>query len=600
MKVFQTTFSTDITTLIPFLEKMQNRLRKHPSVLLFRVYLANTLETQIGTEILNLLNKFFRKEEFLAVGCTSKGNIYEGMNTNSNLLSVEFWSKKTKMVLYSYSFNELSLNEIANNIKQKMIKKNWIKSLEFFSTYINKTKGFCQILSKSPLDVEIYGGIAYNNFGKDKSFVFSSVSGVLEEGIIFLAIGGKDYTVKTVEITEGWRRIGSIPSIITDCTEGGLLRKIDDLPAVKKCKEFEINTKTLEDFQESVRGIPLLFEDKGITILRTMKGFKNDAVQLTAEIPNGTEVYFAYLDFLRYFKNLKKICNEIKENPPTIINIITCPTKAVIMQDKSSIEIISMNKLAYTSGYNGHGEFVRVNGKVIHTNVTTVFICQSDSYKRKKAKVRFTELERYIDGAENKFSYADNILRYLAVVCNKYANTMKEIEKMAKTDVLTNIHNRKCMSDKIEEMLLNQKEITEIYFDADGFKVINDTYGHEAGDAVLVQIGKILSAVTEKYNGVDVARWGGDEFIVLLEGIDKTKALEVARFIENRYKNYKFVFGGNEIIGKTLSMGIAYSEIGDDENSLTDKADRAMYYVKKHCKGQIAEYNPEIHTEAKP
>lgn len=162
-----------------------------------------------------------------------------------------------------------------------------------------------------------------------------------------------------------------------------------------------------------------------------------------------------------------------------------------------------------------------------------------------------------------------------------------QLKKIATTDTLTKAHSRM----KIAEVLEHEVEITKRYkvalslimFDIDRFKDINDSYGHQTGDFVLMEIADIVRADTRitDYFG----RWGGEEFIVVLPQTDmmgtKILADRLARSIENhKFDNVKKV---------TASFGLTEFKEGDDINSLIKRVDDALYKAKERGRNLVVE-----------
>ena len=155
---------------------------------------------------------------------------------------------------------------------------------------------------------------------------------------------------------------------------------------------------------------------------------------------------------------------------------------------------------------------------------------------------------------------------------------------LATHDVLTGLPNRMLFNDRLEVVLAlaarGDAKPAVLFCDIDHFKATNDTLGHHVGDEVLRSVSAALTGVVRKAD--TVARYGGDEFVVLLpnaRNIDD--ALAVARKILEAAGKLAASRGAVEL-GTTLSIGVATYREGDDLDSLLHRADQAMYLVKQH------------------
>ncbi|MEA3383668.1 MAG: diguanylate cyclase [Campylobacterota bacterium] len=158
-------------------------------------------------------------------------------------------------------------------------------------------------------------------------------------------------------------------------------------------------------------------------------------------------------------------------------------------------------------------------------------------------------------------------------------------KEKAKYDSLTNIFTRGEFDKKfailIEEAKHNNTELSIIVVDADHFKKVNDTYGHQKGDEVLVDIAKVL---TNNIRGNDIcARWGGEEFVVLLPG----SSIEVAKKIANRMRENISSYIKIDNQAQTCSFGISSLQENDTENTLFKKADEALYNAKSNGRDRV-------------
>jgi diguanylate cyclase (GGDEF)-like protein/PAS domain S-box-containing protein len=159
----------------------------------------------------------------------------------------------------------------------------------------------------------------------------------------------------------------------------------------------------------------------------------------------------------------------------------------------------------------------------------------------------------------------------------------EEIRQMAYHDSLTGIPNRKLFSDRLDIALAqaqrNQKKVGIAMLDLDNFKDVNDTLGHAMGDLFLKAIAERLSA--ELREGDTVARFGGDEFILILPDLKVIEdAIQVAQKIVDSFCK-PFLVDTHQLV-VTTSIGIAvYPNDGTDEGILLKNADIAMYQAKQ-------------------
>jgi diguanylate cyclase (GGDEF)-like protein len=154
---------------------------------------------------------------------------------------------------------------------------------------------------------------------------------------------------------------------------------------------------------------------------------------------------------------------------------------------------------------------------------------------------------------------------------------------LAETDALTGLANRKLLIARLNEALKNswQENMTPslMFIDLDGFKQVNDQLGHGAGDGVLCDVAKILET-SVRANDM-AARFGGDEFVVLLIGATRRTLVETAKRINKRMRLER-IGTGSLRIQVTCSIGIAMApHDGDDATSLLKLADKAMYAAKR-------------------
>ncbi len=167
--------------------------------------------------------------------------------------------------------------------------------------------------------------------------------------------------------------------------------------------------------------------------------------------------------------------------------------------------------------------------------------------------------------------------------------TQNKVHHMAYYDSLTGLPNKVLLEDRIEHVISISKRyemnVGLIYMDIDEFKTINDTLGHDVGDALLIQMSKRISKALDK--PLTVSRVGGDEFIILIPSVKEMDYIDsVANSIRNEFSESFWVNAFEFFIN--VSMGISvYPNDGTEANELIRNADLAMYHSKKNGKDQI-------------
>lgn len=155
---------------------------------------------------------------------------------------------------------------------------------------------------------------------------------------------------------------------------------------------------------------------------------------------------------------------------------------------------------------------------------------------------------------------------------------------------MTSLLNRRAFTESVDKRLIIQKRQRQscalLYIDLDNFKQVNDTYGHAAGDEVLVTLSSILKRTTRTEDLC--CRLGGDEFAVWLENADEESAIQSARRILECTSELQKL-AENDTHPLSLSIGIALSnaQSGLKLDTLMEHADNALYDVKKNGKAGI-------------
>ena len=220
----------------------------------------------------------------------------------------------------------------------------------------------------------------------------------------------------------------------------------------------------------------------------------------------------------------------------------------------------------------------------------------ADDYVTKP--INFAELEARVKSMLRIKLLQDELAR-----ANEHlARANAELQRVAVTDALTGLHNRRNVETLLHDMFEHSIRLNEplacAMFDIDHFKSVNDTYGHQAGDAVLEQLAGILEATAREID--KVGRYGGEEFIVLLPGAGLDDAVTFAERTRQQVESHTFTFEGGSL-RRTISGGVAafpHPRIAHRE-ALVKAADDALYVSKELGRNRVVRFDsPEFNQHS--
>lgn len=170
------------------------------------------------------------------------------------------------------------------------------------------------------------------------------------------------------------------------------------------------------------------------------------------------------------------------------------------------------------------------------------------------------------------------------------ANLYAKMESMAIRDGLTGIYNRRHLTDlfndALNEAIICKTPLTVALFDIDHFKNVNDTYGHLFGDVVIQTIARLAADIAEEYDGI-VGRYGGEEFVIIFQGMNLKNSYEPVSMLHDGVKKLGLVQNGQKVT-INVSVGLtSYPETCRNPGDLLNRADWAMYYSKQNGRDQI-------------
>lgn len=175
----------------------------------------------------------------------------------------------------------------------------------------------------------------------------------------------------------------------------------------------------------------------------------------------------------------------------------------------------------------------------------------------------------------------------------------QQMEAIAGTDTLTGLLNRQAFELMLRQAILDSERrgspLCAVLFDLDYFKTVNDSHGHLAGDRILQEIAGITKKSVRE-NDI-VARWGGEEFLVLLKDCPLQQAIAIAEKLRTTIAGHEFSLRGGDIL-LTASLGVAEHAHGETPADFFMRADRALYQAKEKGRNRIAVSQTAVQPKA--
>ncbi|MEA3331153.1 MAG: GGDEF domain-containing protein [Campylobacterota bacterium] len=295
--------------------------------------------------------------------------------------------------------------------------------------------------------------------------------------------------------------------------------------------------------------------------------------------------------------DLKSIVTQMCENLIEQIDLEKSPTKEQILNylkdsvdvltsiDDSKIDSIEHAKSAFSNAYKeiakkGISSYENTNERfeeLTKLHVKTLNECKEPHIDLDSITNKFNDIQQHM---------SDEVIKANKLI-TQLTNQVKTLEKTSNLDSLTQIFNRRALSTYLETICSKENlkyELHLLMMDIDDFKAINDTHGHVAGDKILIFIANIIKKTLR--DGDKIFRYGGEEFVIILNRIDKKSCMQIASRLLKLISGNNLIYEGNSL-DVTISMGTTQLEDGDTPDSLISRADKALYKAKANGKNQV-------------
>ena len=215
--------------------------------------------------------------------------------------------------------------------------------------------------------------------------------------------------------------------------------------------------------------------------------------------------------------------------------------------------------------------------KLVSMQEETINNCEEDHIDLPALTEKFDEIQQHM---------TDEVQKANAVI-STLSKQVKELEEKTNLDALTKVYNRHALINYLEKVCATDKlpyTFHLLLLDIDDFKVINDTYGHIAGDKVLIYMSNILKRTLRE--GDKIFRYGGEEFVIILNRVEDTQCRKITSRLRELIEENQLIYKGQKL-NLTASIGTTRYKHNDTPDSLIARADKALYRAKTTGKNKI-------------
>lgn len=478
-------------------------------------------------------------------GHSTSGNIADCESTTDISVSITVFEKPTtQFKILHYNFENGKDYEIAKSIVEQTNENPWVKAIEIYKTIsaVSTTK-FCEGMDELRPDIQMFGGIVCSpDITSPKSCVFSSVGGFDPNGMIVLLFGGDDFYVESFKIS-GWKAIGR--NFHVTKAEGSTLYELGGISAYEIYHKY-LNINNDKNFFINALDFPMLYEHNGTTIVRAPASSNPDgSLTMSSDVDVGSIIRLSYGEPQTIVDAIRQESEKIKRQNPDILHIFSCAArKAFWASQEPTYEIYPFKGIAPSSGFFSHGEFLREKGHLNQHNITLVIAAMREGIGKGLQASAYRKMEPQssrLPLAARMATFIRETSFELEEINSKLQVYNQQLKGIASTDSLTGLENRLAF-DTLLKRIDNDEDTSSdwvmVMIDVNGLKYTNDTFGHLAGDALIVAAA---NTIVEAFGASGHCyRIGGDEFVVIVDaGVDKMYKLQssLRRAISSYNKN---------------------------------------------------------------
>ena len=481
-----------------------------------------------------ILDENFLKDVWGVIEKVFPGIPWMGISTSGNIVDCEvsgkisvvaniFTMETTKFQIFQYDMACMSIDDISKDIINKTQEEfSWVKGIEMYHTISSfSTTKFCDAMHYLRSDIQMFGGIVCSpDITSPESCVFSCVGGYCKTGLLIAFYGGEDFHVKSIKIS-GWKPLGR--NFLVTKSKGNILYELGGTPAYDVYRKY-LNIRNDQNFFYNALEFPMLYEHNATTIVRAPAASNPDgSLTMSSDVDTGSIIRLSYGEPQTIVNSITEESKKIEAFYPEVLHIFSCAArKAFWSSHEPTYEIFPFKKVADSMGFFSHGEFLREEGFLNQHNITLVIAAMREGAGKTVDTVgSLTEPmpDSKLPLAARMATFIRETSFELEEMNNKLQLMNKQLQNIATTDSLTGLDNRLSF-DELLSKISNEDEDADsdwviLMIDVNGLKYTNDTFGHLAGDALIIAAA---NAVVKAYGQHGKCfRVGGDEFVVIVD-----------------------------------------------------------------------------------
>lgn len=404
---------------------------------------------------------------------------------------------------------------------------------------------------------------------------------VMELGMVAVVFHGETLGVHVVR-NFGWNVLGR--EIVATKVEGCTIMELDgDTPL--KIYERYFGIRGDGDFSADAALFPLCFEEEdGSISARVPLKIEEGTGALTFGIPmqKGTKFRLAYGDPYGILAKAAENARAMSVFSPQAIFGTACVGHYLLLGEDVVTEMSPCAGFPSSTSFM-FGEIRRAGRHIVTANLNVLLVGMKEDPGYTTNIPLQTKRVAHLSYNRKMLAFMSHFIR----VSEEELHTANQrLSQLASRDALTNLLNRREMErllkDAVEQAQEHKTPLSVILMDIDHFKGVNDTYGHDVGDKVLL---KVADAISRTIRGSDAGcRWGGDEFFIILAGASLDVAGRVGERIRRCVEASEMPFDRTV----TVSVGVATFDVErDNELQLFKNADEALYQAKKAGRNKV-------------